>query len=182
MNAFSLCLASAACVTVGAIAALAQDGPDYVEQDFGYDGCDVEWGPLYGDPSVEDMEELATEEASLGFTIHADGTFGKLLIGDFPPDCRAPKNLSWPLYLAEGHVRDYSEMDFGFDGCDVTFGPLMEDTDLDAMIISGRLANAVGFTFQEELHYGQLIVGQYPDGCESPKDMSWPLYLDTSGE
>ncbi len=72
---------------------------------------------------------------------------------------------------------DYVKQDFGFNGCDVTFGPLMEDTDEDAMVLAARLANAVGFTYHQGLAFGKVIVGPYPAGCKSPSSLSWPLYL-----
>ncbi len=171
-----LCAAGAALGLVAGAAA-AQDGPDYVKQDFGFNGCSIDWGPLLAGNSLDDMKRLATENAALGFTIHPDAIYSHLLVGSFPKDCREPANLSWPLYLAEGHVRDYALQDFGFNGCDVTFGPLMEDTDEDAMVLAARLANAVGFTYHQGLAFGKVIVGPYPAGCKSPSSLSWPLYL-----
>ncbi len=55
-----LCAAGAALGLVTGAAA-AQDGPDYVKQDFGFNGCHVDWGPLLAGYSLDDMKRLATE-------------------------------------------------------------------------------------------------------------------------
>ena len=71
----------------------------------------------------------------------------------------------------------YKEVQFGYDGCAVKFGPLMTETNEDALIVAARLANAIGFSYQPSLNYGSVITGDYPLGCKSPANRSWQLYL-----
>lgn len=166
-----------ALIVIATSAAQAQDGPQYQPVTFGYSGCTVAFGATQGGFSLDGMTRLATEEGAYGFTYDADSQLGQLITAPFPATCRPPVGNDRRLYLPNGPILDYARQDFGFDGCDVTFGPLMTDTDEDAMIMAARLANAIGFAFQPSLAYGSLITGDYPLGCKSAPGGSWPLYL-----
>ncbi len=71
----------------------------------------------------------------------------------------------------------YRRMDFGFNGCDVQFGKLKTGVSEGDMIRLAAAAGAKGFTYQPSLRYGKLIIGDYPESCRSPANLSWPLYL-----
>jgi hypothetical protein len=71
----------------------------------------------------------------------------------------------------------YKKMDFGFNGCDAKFGEVLKGVTEEDMIERASAANANGFAFHPSLGYGTLLVGEYPKGCKSPSNMSWPLYL-----
>lgn len=71
----------------------------------------------------------------------------------------------------------YQKMDFGFNGCKVAWGPLQTNVSEATMVKLATDANANGFTYQPQLNYGQLLIGNYPMDCKSPANMSWPLYL-----
>jgi hypothetical protein len=71
----------------------------------------------------------------------------------------------------------YKKMSFGFNGCDVKFGDLKKGVRKDYMIRLATKVDAEGFTYHPSLKYGKLIIGDYPKGCKSPSNMSWPLYL-----
>jgi hypothetical protein len=73
--------------------------------------------------------------------------------------------------------KKYRKMDFGYNGCDVKFGELLKGVTEEDMIKRASAANSNGFTFHLNLGYGKLLLGEYPKGCKSPANMSWPLYL-----
>ncbi len=74
-------------------------------------------------------------------------------------------------------VDNYKKMDFGFSNCNVKFGDLYTDVSEIDMMRLATTAGAEGFTYHSKLRYGQLIIGNYPQGCKSPSNQSWPLYL-----
>lgn len=150
---------------------------DYEEKDFGFNGCHVVFGDLLEDTDLDAMVRAARQQNAIGFTLQSELHYGKVILGAYPETCKSDKGLSWPLYLAKGAMADYKRQDFGFDGCDVTFGPLITDTNRTAMNVTANEAGAVGYTFQQELKYGKILIGSYPSGCKSPSGMSWPLYL-----
>ena len=77
----------------------------------------------------------------------------------------------------------YNKMSFGYNKCNVKFEKkLHEQVSLDDMIKLAHKANAKGFTYQSELQYGYLMIGEYPEGCKSPAGESWSLYLLTTNE
>ena len=71
----------------------------------------------------------------------------------------------------------YKKVSFGYNGCDVKFGDLKKRVSEDYMIRLATKFDAVGFTYHPSLRYGQLIIGDYPQGCKSRSNLSWPLYL-----
>jgi len=71
----------------------------YRRMDFGFNGCDVQFGELKIGVSEADMVRLAVAASAKGFTYHPSLRYGKLIIGDYPEACRSPVNQSWPLYL-----------------------------------------------------------------------------------
>ncbi len=71
----------------------------------------------------------------------------------------------------------YKRMDFGFNGCDVPFGELKTGVSEADMVRLATAAGVKGFAYQPSLKYGRLIIGDYPKGCRSPANLSWPLYL-----
>lgn len=75
--------------------------PSYSRMDFGFNKCDVSWGPLQENVDEADMIQLATEAGANGFTYHEGLGYGKLLIGNYPMDCKSPTSESWPLYLKD---------------------------------------------------------------------------------
>jgi len=74
----------------------------------------------------------------------------------------------------------YTKMDFGYNGCDVTFGPLQENVSEESMATLASATNANGFTYTPVYNYGYVLIGQYPANCKSPANQSWPLYLKTN--
>ena len=71
-------------------------------------------------------------------------------------------------------------MDFGYDGCDIEFGPTLQNMDLDAfydvMNNDNRECKYIGFTKHPTDDMGSFIT-KYDTGCQSPPNRSWPLYL-----
>ena len=114
---------------------------------------------------------------AVGFTYKEDLAYGNVIQGGYPVDCKADKGLSWPLYLAKGAIADYKEQSCGFDGCPVTWGPTIGNTSHAQMNVAATEAGAEGFTYQDSLKYGAVMIGKYPEGCKSGKGLSWPLYL-----
>lgn len=74
---------------------------------------------------------------------------------------------------------NYSKMDFGFNGCDIRFGPIQRNVTEDSMAKMAAATNANGFTYTPVYNYGAVLIGQYPMNCKSPANQSWPLYLKT---
>ncbi len=176
--------AGAAALTLGlglTGAALAQETTDYVEQEFGYLGCGLEFQPTLEDFSLEDAKRVALERGAYGFVYWAEKMYSAVLSTPFPDTCRPEASSDWKLYLPTTPVEWYTRVDYGFDGCDVNFGPLMTNTTEFAMFRAAREAGAEGFTFHPDLAFGKVMVGAYPAGCSSPANMSWPLYLHTPG-
>ncbi|WP_157369038.1 hypothetical protein [Algicola sagamiensis] len=149
---------------------------NYKKMDFGFNRCDTNWGPLHTNMTEEEMIALATQQNAEGFTYHPSLRYGRVLNGTYPVGCQSPTNESWPLYLS--HYRDYKKMDFGFNRCNVSWGPLQRRTTEANMIALAEAADAEGFTFHPSLKYGRVLVGEYPADCQSPSNESWPLYLD----
>ncbi|WP_163835628.1 hypothetical protein [Spartinivicinus ruber] len=147
----------------------------YKKMDFGFNRCDTDWGPLQSGVTEEDMIALALETNAEGFTYHPMLRYGKVLVGTYPAGCESPANESWPLYLSE--IRTYKQMSFGFNRCDVQWGPLQRNVSEADMIKLAEAANAEGFTYHSSLKYGKVLVGAYPMDCQSPANESWPLYL-----
>jgi hypothetical protein len=73
----------------------------YRKMDFGYNACSVEFGDLQTNVSEADMVRIATNARAKGFTYHPSLRYGKLMIGEYPMDCRSRSSLSWPLYLLD---------------------------------------------------------------------------------
>lgn len=71
----------------------------------------------------------------------------------------------------------YQQMNYGFNGCSVQWGPLQTNVSEAQMEALANAANAGGFTYQVSLLYGRVLVGLYPAGCQSSPNLSWPLYL-----
>lgn len=71
----------------------------YKRMDFGYNGCDLNWGELIREISRPEMEKIARRAGAKGFTYHSKLMYGKILINEYPADCKSKSNLSWPLYL-----------------------------------------------------------------------------------
>jgi len=150
---------------------------DYVAMDFGFNGCPVQWGPLLTDTDLDAMEEAAHLAGAVGFAYNPSLGYGSVLVGAYPQHCQSDPSLSWPLYLARGAMAQYPEQSFGYSGCDVNWGPLIRNTNLTAMIVAAEQAGASGFTFQDSLGFGYVMVGSYPSGCRSSPTLSWPLFL-----
>jgi len=81
------------------------------------------------------------------------------------------------LFSSVAYANTYTKMDFGFNGCNVQWGPLHTDVNEAEMVNLATKADANGFTYHPSLRYGKVMVGDYPKGCESPANKSWPLYL-----
>ncbi|NEO51169.1 MAG: hypothetical protein F6K55_46690 [Moorea sp. SIO4A3] len=146
----------------------------YTKVDFGFNNCNVEWGGLLSGVSEADMVKLATEANANGFTYHPSLNYGRIMVGDYPEGCQSPANESWPLYLKNV---SYKKMDFGFNKCNVQWGELLSGVSEADMVKLATEANANGFTYHPSLNYGSIMVGDYPEGCKSPANLSWPLYL-----
>jgi hypothetical protein len=71
----------------------------YTRTSFGFDGCNLSWGPLQSNVSEADMSRLATDANANGFTYHPLLKYGYVMIGDYPMSCKSPADRSWPLYL-----------------------------------------------------------------------------------
>jgi hypothetical protein len=147
----------------------------YKKMDFGFNNCKVTWGPMQHNVTEADMVKLANDANANGFTYQPELKYGALLVGNYPEGCHSPANQSWPFYLRE--LKTYKLMDFGFNNCKVTWGPMQHNVTEADMVKLANDANANGFTYQPELKYGALLVGNYPEGCKSPANLSWPLYL-----
>lgn len=74
----------------------------------------------------------------------------------------------------------YELMNYGFDSCPVQMGTVQTEVSLAEMSALADQANAGGFCYNPQLRYGALMIGLYPPTCQSPADMSWPLYLKTA--
>ncbi|MFT7526297.1 MAG: hypothetical protein ACI9LY_001442 [Arenicella sp.] len=74
-------------------------------------------------------------------------------------------------------TRLFKQQSFGFNACPVQFGELVENTSEAEMVEKAYAAGANGFTFQSQLKYGKLMIGDYPFPCESQANLSWPIYL-----
>ena len=74
----------------------------------------------------------------------------------------------------------YNQMNYGFNGCTVSWGPLQSGVSLSQMITAATAANAGGFTYQASLQYGYVMTGLYPAGCQSSPNLSWPLFLKSN--
>ncbi|MCI5159292.1 MAG: hypothetical protein D3906_12835, partial [Candidatus Electrothrix sp. AUS1_2] len=95
-NAFRLFLTGCFVLALGVSSAM---GQTYQEQNFGFDGCQVNWGGLFSNITLDEMINKARESNAKGFTYHPLLKYGKLMAGDFPAGCRSPKTDSWPLFL-----------------------------------------------------------------------------------
>ena len=73
--------------------------------------------------------------------------------------------------------KSYTKVDFGFNNCNVQWGEQLSEVSEADMVKLATEANANGFTYHPSLNYGSLMVGYYPEGCKSPANESWPLYL-----
>ena len=104
--------------------------------------------------------QVAKTPPSTATTTQDPTASGKTL----PPKPKPPKTF-------------YKRMDFGFDNCDVHFGELKTGVSEADMIRMATTDGAEGFTYHPSLKYGKLIIGDYPKGCKSSPQMSWPLYL-----
>jgi len=71
----------------------------------------------------------------------------------------------------------YKKMNFGFNGCKVSWGALQYNVNEADMVKLATKAKANGFTYTPYYNYGQLLIGDYPMSCKSPANLSWPLYL-----
>ena len=76
----------------------------------------------------------------------------------------------------------YKRMDFGYNGCDAQFGELKKGVSEADMVRFATAAGAKGFTYHPSLKYGKIMIGEYPQGCKSSANMSWPLFLKTELE
>ncbi|WP_424101254.1 hypothetical protein [Moorena producens] len=148
----------------------------YTKVDFGFNKCNVQWGGLLSGVSEADMVKLATEANANGFTYHPSLNYGRIMVGDYPEDCKSPANESWPLYLVVPD-QSYTKVDFGFNNCNVQWGEVLSGVSEADMLKLATEANANGFTYHPSLNYGSIMVGDYPEGCKSPTNESWPLYL-----
>lgn len=143
---------------------------------YGFNKCDVEWGSLQKNISKEEIEALAIDAHAVGYTYHPSLKYGQVMKGFFPSGCQSPSNESWPLYLLQ--TQAYEQQDFGYNRCEVEWGKLYRSTTEEEMIARAEAADAEGFTYHPGLAYGKLMVGSYPEGCESPTNESWPLFLN----
>ena len=78
----------------------------YEKMDFGFNGCEVKWGPLQSGVSEADMVRLATETNAAGFTYQPSLKYGHVLVGAYPKECKSSANESWPLYLLKARSSD----------------------------------------------------------------------------
>ena len=76
----------------------------YRKMDFGYNGCSAKFGELLTGVNEEEMIRRASAANSSGFTFHPSLGYGRLLLEEYPEDCRSPSNMSWPLYLRSMQV------------------------------------------------------------------------------
>ncbi len=74
----------------------------------------------------------------------------------------------------------YYQMNYGFNGCPVSFGAIQQNVSQSQMAALADAANAGGFTYQSSLQYGAVMVGLYPVGCQSSPNLSWPLFLKST--
>ncbi|MFN7910753.1 MAG: papain-like cysteine protease family protein [Bacteroidota bacterium] len=74
----------------------------------------------------------------------------------------------------------YQQMPFGFNGCNVNFGPIMKNVSLQNMIDAAISAKSLGFAYCPPIQYGCLIIGDYPNACTSSPALSWQLFLKTN--
>jgi hypothetical protein len=74
----------------------------------------------------------------------------------------------------------YDQMNYGFDGCTLQWGPMQQGVSFADMVLLANQANSAGFTYHPTVKYGQVLVGLYPAGCQSNPEMSWPLFLKSA--
>jgi len=86
------------------------------------------------------------------------------------------------LFPSVSHSNTYSRMGFGYSNCPVQWGGLYENVSEKLMTELAAKTNANGFSYHPSLKKGQIMLGDYPKGCKSPANLSWPLYLKTSDE
>lgn len=71
----------------------------YSKMTFGFNTCNASFGELHKNVTEDDMLKKASLVNSKGFSYHPTLKYGKVLIGDYPLDCKSPASESWPLYL-----------------------------------------------------------------------------------
>ena len=106
MYFFSLFLFILGCQSNRAIA------PNYQKMPFGFNTCEVSWGPMQKQVNEADMIALATAANSIGFTHNgvsessggSPAALGQLILGAYPSECRSPIAESWPLFLDVNRV------------------------------------------------------------------------------
>lgn len=97
--------------------------------------------------------------------------------GVFTVGCTRPEFRRYSTAARWGAMT-YNRMDFGFNRCPVVWAPASTpNVSLADMVVLANEVGAKGFTYHPDLRVGQLMVGDYPQGCKSPTNESWPLYL-----
>ena len=70
-------------------------------------------------------------------------------------------------------------MTYGYNRCEVTYGPLLRDMSLEdfyEMFDDQVGCGYIGFSHNSYFNSGYMIT-EYEYGCQSPVDESWPLFL-----
>jgi hypothetical protein len=94
------------------------------------------------------------------------------------PHCNNPNPQPTPTITPQSTPPiTYMKMHFGFNNCNVHWGQIYQNISEAEMANLAARVNANGFTYQPFLRYGSILIGNYPQGCTSPPEQSWPLYL-----
>lgn len=88
----------------------------------------------------------------------------------------AALTLAGPLAAADGGY--YLKQNFGFNDCTaLSWSAQRQNVTYESMGKWAASKGSQGFTMHPEGLYGQILNGPYPASCQSPSNMSWPLFL-----
>ncbi|MBU6953311.1 ankyrin repeat domain-containing protein [Hahella sp. HN01] len=149
----------------------------YEKMEYGFNGCSISYGATQTNITEEGMIKLAREANADGFVYHPSLKRGAVLTEAYDRSCQSPANQSWPLYLKKLPQVQFQKMDYGFNGCPISYGSLKSNVSEGDMINMAREASADGFIFHPSLKRGAILTEPYDRSCQSPASQSWPLYL-----
>ena len=132
----------------------------YEKMNFGYNNCNVNWGPLQTDVSEADMVKLANKVNAKGFTYHPTLKYGKVMIGDYPKGCESPANESWSLYLLKT----------GPSTTTLTVENLLELADRE---VKSNVTTCYTAMLQNAGHGDRNVIYPNPPSAISPKNASF---------
>lgn len=89
----------------------------YVQMNYGFNGCSVQWGALQTNVTEAQMETLANAANAGGFTFTPYYNYGYLMVGLYPAGCQSSPNLSWPLYLKTNALPQFMQQQTQTNWC-----------------------------------------------------------------